>query len=286
MITNSSIGYFGRMGNQLFQVAFLFGQCLRLGRRAIINRDVPGFDLYHFRLSEEGPVTLLPRSAYSSVSAREIFASWPERSFVYAPEMAWGADGCDYTGYFQSPLYFEDCAPVLRRALRIGESPTTAVTHWEHLIERSTRPVVGIHVRLGDYLLQPGHHTNLQKTDYYERAIHSLGSMLQTPFTPLVFSDDIGWCQTSGLFADLDKVHFVSGNAGHWDLHLLSLCAHHVIANSSFSWWGAWLAFHRKQIVVAPQQWFGPTGVREWSTIYPASWHRLDSSATTPTRPA
>lgn len=278
MITNSTIGGYGRMGNQLFQYAFLLGQCHRAGRQAFINGDRHGFDLRGFRLmEEEGPVKVVGHAEYLELFAREVVAEWRERVFQYSPELAWGADGCDYIGYFQCPLYFEECADAVRPLLQVRVGAPESVTRWEAFIGRSAHPVVGIHVRMGDYLIQPSHHPNLHLSDYYERAIDAMRAAIGGHFTSLVFSDDIRWCQSSSVFRQLDDVHFVSGNAGIWDLHLLTRCSHHIVANSSFSWWGAWLAAHDNQVVFAPKQWFGPAYDLDWSMIYPPAWTRLDS---------
>jgi len=272
MITNPTIGMYGQLGNQLFQYAFLYGQCLRLRRRAFINANNPGFDLHPYHITAAGTISVVSANRYRDRFEREIVADWPERSFLNSDELAWGPDSCAYSGYFQSPNYFIDCADAVRRIVQPRTDLPASAAHWERLIERSSQPVVGIHVRLGDYLTIPTIFTNLQTTHYYERALSFFRLVLPGGFLPLIFSDDIGWCETSGLFTELEAAHFVEGLDKFSDLRLLSLCDHHVVANSSFSWWGAWLASHESQVVLAPKQWFGPAGFPDWGTIYPAGW--------------
>lgn len=282
MITNSSIGGYGRLGNQMFQFSFLYGQCQWRGGRAFINHENGGYDLGHFDLQADGIVRTLPDLEYSATYEKEIVANWPERSWAYESEIAFGADRCDFHGYFQSARYFSGSADGIRRAFRFLDPPSPEVSRWVRLIERSIHPVVGVHVRLGDYVHQSWFHTNLHRTDYYDRALSTLRAELGTPFTPFVFSDDIGWCESSGLFSGWDGVRFVSGLDHIGDLRLLCRCRHHVIANSSFSWWGAWLASHPVQIVIAPESWFGEkSGMGAWESVYLDNWIRLPSKKRT-----
>ncbi len=278
MITNSSIGSYGRLGNQMFQYAFLVGSCCRHGRRASINKDVHGFDLHHLDIAANGLVEVLSRRDYSAAYEREIVASWWERTWAYSEITANGADGCDYFGYFQSGRYFATCESEIRSAFRFRDSLPASAATWSQIIETSSSAVVGVHVRIGDYLKMAGIHTNLHRTDYYDLARDVLESRLGSSFTALIFSDDIALCQSSGLFANWRDVRFVDGLTHVEDFHLLSRCRHHVIANSSFSWWGAWLAAHPSQLVIAPQQWFGPASpYPEWESIYQNDWIRLPS---------
>ena len=109
-----------------------------------------------------------------------------------------------------------------------------------------------IHVRRGDYLNSPNHHPT-QNMNYYMRAIKEMPK--DSVF--LIFSDDIKWCKEN--FPNLpEKFIFVEGNKDYEDLHLMTHCKNNIIANSTFSWWGAWLNSNSDKIVVAPKKWFGP----------------------------
>jgi hypothetical protein len=109
------------------------------------------------------------------------------------------------------------------------------------------RDVISLHVRRGDYVSNPNH--PVQTSEYYREALSLL------PDLPvIIFSDDPSWCNQQEIFSS-DRFAVSEGNTTDADLCLMSLCKYHIIANSSFSWWGAWLAKSEK--VIAPQNWFG-----------------------------
>ena len=89
-----------------------------------------------------------------------------------------------------------------------------------------------------------------------------------------VFSDDIEWCKK--VFGNSEEIIYIEKEADYVDLYLMSLCKHNIIANSTFSWWGAWLGKHPDQIVIAPNQWFGPAITdKPTDDLIPESWHKL-----------
>ena len=110
-----------------------------------------------------------------------------------------------------------------------------------------------IHVRRGDYLNLSEHHP-LCDIEYYKDAMEHMPN--DTVY--LVFSDDISWCKENFLG---DNYIFIEDNSDIFDLYLMSLCHNNIIANSSYSWWGAWLNNNKNKIVVSPKMWFGPAKV-------------------------
>ena len=124
---------------------------------------------------------------------------------------------------------------------------------YQNQIENSN--AVSIHVRRGDYLYNQDMYVDLCSTEYYERAIRYICERVDMP-SFFVFSDDINWCKQR--FDEIDRriLYIDNGNYSPYDdLQLMSLCQHNIIANSSFSWWGAWLNENKDKIVVAPNQW-------------------------------
>ena len=111
----------------------------------------------------------------------------------------------------------------------------------------SDEDVISLHVRRGDYVTNPNHPT--QNMDYYENALSYFGNE-----SVIIFSDDPEWCKSQDLFSS-DRFSISENNTTEFDLCLMSMCKYHIIANSSFSWWGAWLAKSKK--VIAPSNWFG-----------------------------
>jgi hypothetical protein len=188
-------------------------------------------------------------------------------------------------GYFQSEKYFADIADRVRAQFSLHD----------HLLGEIRRAygdprgagTCSIHVRRTDYLTHPAMF-DLSSTDYYDQAI----SQFESATTFYVFSDDISWCKQR--FRNRHFI-FVEGLADVGDLQLMSRCDAHVIANSSFSWWGAWLDPNASKRVIAPSQWFrgtsadpsvpfvaGPphSGYHSTKDLVPRQWTSV--AATTP----
>jgi hypothetical protein len=124
---------------------------------------------------------------------------------------------------------------------------------------------ISLHIRRKDYVTNPNH--TALGADYYEKALKEFDEKE----TVLVFSDDPDWCNEQQLFAD-DRFMIAEGNSGWTDMCLMTMCKGHIIANSSFSWWGAWLAKSEK--VVAPSGWFAGSNLEHLDTkdLIPEEW--------------
>jgi hypothetical protein len=123
-----------------------------------------------------------------------------------------------------------------------------------------------IHVRRGDYLALQNHHP-IQSIEYYQNAIDIIGNDKHF----LIFSDDIKWCEEN--FGGLTNKTYITGNQDYEDLYLMSMCRNNIIANSTFSWWGAWLNKNEDKKVIAPKQWFGVSNSHlDTSDLYCKKW--------------
>lgn len=160
---------------------------------------------------------------------------------------------CVLFGYFQSPLYFESIANDLRSEIN-GLLRNSLPIQDPHQACLSSSNSVAVHVRRGDYLTQPV----FQVCDlaYYQKAMDQMRDRVPGARF-FVFSDDPGWCRLNLTAPDTAIVDsgIASANPLH-DLHLMSLASHHIIANSSYSWWAAWLGKKDGQHVLLPQRWF------------------------------
>lgn len=151
-------------------------------------------------------------------------------------------------GYFQSEKYFKDCEEDIRKMFMSYDIEIDSKTRGLLLNDKSC----SIHVRRGDYLKSPNHHPT-QDMNYYMKAIKRMPK--DSIF--LIFSDDIEWCKSN--FPDMpEKFKFIEGNSDYEDLYLMAHCKNNIIANSTFSWWAAWLNGNLDKVVVAPNKWFGP----------------------------
>ncbi len=175
------------------------------------------------------------------------------------------------SGYWQSERYFAHAADAIRADLRLTSiSPATAAL--EQTIRAMDYPVAA-HVRRGDYAAVASTRAfyGLQSTEYYRAAIRRIRA--KHPKAQIVFfSDEPGWV-AAHLGPEISLLVTANGAARpHEDLHLMMCCRAHIIVNSSFSWWGAWLA--QSEFVIAPAKWSQAPGVVEHD-IVPATWTRV-----------
>lgn len=175
-------------------------------------------------------------------------------------------------GYFQSELYFKDVAGQLREELTFN-CPLGAAA--AEILRRilSYRTSVGLHVRRGDYVTLP--EFGLLPVSYYQNAVRHLRSQLGAIPEVFVFFDDPEWCR---IHLDLGvPFQVVVGNEKepHDDLRLMSACRHNIIANSSFSWWGAWLNPNEEKAVIAPRTWFASWPKGGGADLIPFAWTRI-----------
>lgn len=162
---------------------------------------------------------------------------------------------CYYDGYWQHEEYFCDMKETIWEAFSFPEPVDWRNKEIGALLQASDS--VSLHVRRGDYVNHPLFR-GICDLDYYKRAIHYMEERVN-PQLYCVFSNDMAWCE-SHLRALLPgkEVVYVDWNKGaesYVDMRLMSLCRHNIIANSSFSWWGAWLNRNPQKVVVAPERW-------------------------------
>jgi hypothetical protein len=173
-------------------------------------------------------------------------------------------------GYWQTENYF--CS-IRQNILKAFSFPPFKIESMNEKFayELQQKCSVSIHIRRGDYL-KINNTFGICSTDYYTRAIIKIQKMEPVDLF-VIFSDDIDWCieQFKKTIGNI-SVKFVNWNKGtesFRDMQLMSLCKHNIIANSSFSWWGAWLNQNPNKIVIAPSRWMNSKG---WSEIIPHEW--------------
>lgn len=208
-----------------------------------------------------------PRSLPNGLVKEPHFHHWEGFHLVQPPAYL--------VGYWQSEQYFADYASVIRSDFKFPPLPDGVARNVEHGISESPHPVA-VHVRRGDYVSNPQANAThgVCAASYYKQAIAHVSE--QYPCAKLfLFSDDPVWVNehfdTCGLPATV--VDLAMSNEPWHDMHLISLCRHHIIANSSFSWWGAWLG-EKGGMVYAPKQWFSDSNLQGLSPC-PERWNML-----------
>lgn len=197
--------------------------------------------------------------------------SWPHSRF-FSPEMLEIEGDAYLHGYWQSPRYFESITKVIRKELTVAHKLDGQNREVANLIDGTN--AVGIHIRRG--LKKYG--TELP-IDYYRNAIKQMDKIVDNP-TYFIFSDTPKWSKEYIRFSTAGEIIHITHNDGstdYEDLRLLRMCDHHIIANSTFSWWGAWLGDSPEQVVLAPASWMGRAvgKVDQWDYI-PDEWSLVD----------
>lgn len=251
MVTHSNITQQGRFGNQLFQIAAAVGL-------AIKNNDVAKFYPWpHQHAFKIGIDETLQHS--------EIKANFLEKGFHYTPIPY--QPGLDISGYFQSRKYFAHCEPHIRKIFefKVDLVPT--------ILKDIAKGACSIHVRRGDYVQISNFHPPVS-LEYLEAAIRIIKREYNINRF-LVFSDDIEWCKNN-LYDHTDMV-YITDQTPEKDMALMSYCDHHIIANSSFSWWGAYLGKNLGgKKVIYPANWFGPDNVgASTKDLIPFNWEGI-----------
>jgi hypothetical protein len=185
------------------------------------------------------------------VTKRNLFRE--KRVFRYNNEIQLVTDNSYLYGYFQTEKYFENQREELLRQFslknQIDEKNSSIVKQLR--LENS----VSIHVRRGDYANSPFSLLNVE--DYYQKAIEVILANVEAPVF-YVFTNDSKWVEENFKALKIYKsiVTLNTGNQSYKDMILMSNCKHNICANSSFSWWGAWLNTNPGKIVITPKNWF------------------------------
>jgi hypothetical protein len=170
-------------------------------------------------------------------------------------------------GHFQSEKYFINHKNEILKLFEIDDiTKNYLLEKYGEILNQDT---CSIHVRRGDYLGLQNHHP-IQPIEYYQKAINIIGE--ENHF--LIFSDDIKWCEEN--FSFLKNKTFVSDNLDYEDLYLMSMCNNNILANSTFSWWGAWLNNNENKQVIIPSKWFGVSNSHlNTNDLYCNKWIKL-----------
>lgn len=191
-----------------------------------------------------------------------------EREIKYNPQILNIKEGY-FNGYWQSERYFKDIEETLLKEFSFLNSviEDERNDHISSMIRKEEK-AVSIHMRFGDYLAKPEMYGGICTKQYYQQAIDYIKEKVKSPVF-FVFSDNIELAKQQ--FPDEHFIYVEGGSekTGYMDMYLMSLCRHNIVANSSFSWWGAWLNREKNKIVVAPSKWLNNMDVYD---IIPETW--------------
>jgi hypothetical protein len=282
----------GGLGNQMFQYAA--GLALAKQHGVELTVDLGGFDQYslrryslaHFALEPRpAPQDALSTAGSSSLIARLrrklgigygcAYTIYRETSLRFNNEFKKLPNNTYLDGYWQCEAYFSEFTDAVRQAFAFRTPASGINAEWLAHIRGAN--AIAIHVRRGDYANNPKTFQvhGLCSLDYYHQAALYMEQHANEAPEFFIFSDDPDWAKEN---LKLDHpMHFVTHNnaeTDYEDLRLMSACKHQIVANSTFSWWGAWLAKSEEQIVIAPKNWFASEQL-DSCDIVPHDWIQL-----------
>jgi hypothetical protein len=279
----------GGIGNQLFQYAA--GRALALRLRVPLALDLRLFDNHRARRYALDVFAIetaeIDRSAFppsarrlsgriaSWFKARSRFSTFRERTFAFDAQVLALPDWTWLAGNFQSERYFADRAAALRRDLVLRRPPEGENRATLDAMAGSLS--VSLHVRRGDYVTNPRANAvhGLVGGDFYRSAVRYVAERAGGALSVFVFTDDPDWVAASlDIGCAFTLVRHNRAGAEAEDLRLMAACRHHIVANSSFSWWGAWLDPSPDSMVIVPRPWFRDATIDDTSLI-PERWIRL-----------
>ena len=284
---------FGGLGNQMFQYAF--SRSLALRNKTDLYLDLSWYsvdksstkrkfllDIFNteFKIADSKIIlnskplilrllnTFLIRLKLGSVQTNNFFV---ENNFFYNSSVEKIGNHCYVNGYWQSYKYFDRSKKVIKSDFILKKNFLNQL-NFSDLNKIKNTNSVGIHIRRSDYIHRKNKSIhNTLSMDYYNDAINIMERNLNSP-NYFIFSDDMDWARS--MFYNLNNCNFISSNFDYLDLFLISQCKNNIIANSSFSWWGAWL--NNKNQIIAPKKWFNDKKLNNQSfDLIPDSWLRI-----------
>lgn len=243
----------GGLGNQMFQYAF--GKALEAEKNKVFfdldwfkknhKETTPrNFDLSHFN------VNIAKAQFWHKLFCRNIKE---KQANIYEPKLKEQKGNLIFSGYFQTEDYFKNIRSKLLTDFSLKESLNEK--NQDILLQIKQKNSVSLHVRRGDYV-KLAHIYGVCDEKYYNQAVQYIQNQITEPHF-FLFSDDVEWVRNNiVLNSPYTIVDINNGEQGFFDLELMKNCSHNIIANSSFSWWGAWLNQNPNKIVVSPEKWF------------------------------
>ena len=271
----------GGLGNQMFQYAI--AKSIAKKRNDIFKLDILFYpkqtlrkcELNYFNIeeniaSEEECVKLRGREDFwfkiknkIGLKIKRPYSYYQEKEITKFDENVFKLKGDIYLdGYWQNENYFKDIRDEILKDFTLKQDISKEAKEYLNQIKNSKS--ISLHVRRGDYIQNS--HTNkvhgVCDLDYYKMAITYILQKVDNPIF-FIFSDDINWCKKIFDFLE-NKIFVDKTKSAIEDLELMKNCTHNIIANSTFSWWGAWLNENKNKIVIGPNQWFVK---KEWKNL-------------------
>jgi hypothetical protein len=254
----------GRLGKQMFEIATAFSFAFDNKSDFVVSLDK---GVYGDVDGKPHPPTDYKDNIFRYVrfvDSIENYETWNEKSYDYQKIRHDFSKNLFLNGFFQSEKYFKHNRELILDFYKPTEQiKNTIKTKYGDILEDS----VSIHIRRKDRI----HFTNVMplcSLDYYKNALLFFNDVKNV----IILTDDIGW--TKKVFID-KKFHIIENEPDYIDLYIMSMCSHNIIANSAFSWWGAWLNKNPDKLVIAPKEWLNKEYEYNIDDLIPESWIKL-----------
>jgi len=288
----------GGLGNQMFQYAF--GRALAYKHKTELLLDTTKLinnktgityrslelNIFNIRLQEASKNNLNKikplfyriinvfaiKTGLQGIQTSKYFI---EKKYSFNNSIVKIGNNCFLAGYWQSFRYFQDIEFLILEEFKFHQVLQEDNINWITKIKNENS--VSLHIRRTDFQNNKNHDIHgTCSIEYYKKATKTIAEKVSDPFF-FIFSDDIEWARTNLKLIYPNE--FVSGNIGkqsYIDMQLMSQCKHNIIANSSFSWWGAWLNNNPNKVVIAPKQWFAYAKLNiQTDDLIPETWIRI-----------
>ena len=263
MIGFNHLGIIGRLGNQMFQYAALRGIADKHGYDFTIPESDFNDEWNDHQLFEVFDLPNLKNRGRVSDKFLQ------ERQFNYDPELVEQCpDDVSLYGYFQTEKYFSHITDSIKEDFTFKKD---VLENCKEVMEELSEPIA-LHVRRTDYVEKSQDHPPCS-LKYYHEALKRFHEKRPV----VIFSDDVKWCKEQDIFKP-DRFLVSETDNNVYDLCMMTMCDDYIIANSSFSWWGAWLSHNPDPTVIAPKKWFGDTGYtakNNTEDICPDRWVKI-----------
>lgn len=283
----------GGLGNQLFQLFSVLGFAFKHGRIPIFpyskelgrGNNTRRNTYWHTLLENLHSYTTDYSNSLVNTDMLLRFPLLNEPAFHYIDFASYiPSNSVTLTGYYQSHHYFKDVEQRIFKEIDLSNKQTLVRNQYDNLINHGNKKVISMHFRIGDYINIQSHHP-LMEIDYYKDAMKHILSNEDVSNCVLLYfcqpSDihmaDIMICLIQAQFIDLHIVRADNIHSDWEEMILMSCCDHHIIANSTFSWWGAYLnQTTQDKIVCYPSKWFGPALSRNnTKDLCPDTWVKI-----------
>jgi len=288
----------GGLGNQMFQYAFgramafklqtdlLFDTSPLLNNKTVFTNRSLELGIFKIKIQEASITdikrlktifyrivnTLAFKAGFQGIQTSKYFI---EKNFSYNESIDKIGKDCYLNGYWQSYKYFQNIESIIREEFKFP--PILEMGNKDTIVKIENGNSISLHIRRTDFVNNKNHDIHgTCSIKYYQEAAENIANRVSDPVF-FIFSDDIEWVRTN---LNLNyPCEFVSGNnsdKSYIDMQLMSLCKHNIIANSSFSWWGAWLNANPNKIVIAPLQWFADETMNAQTyDLIPSNWIKI-----------